>query len=67
MDRINKFLKYLSDINLLSADALEEINNLCSIVPIKKNKNLQTIGQTCKTIYFVLKGTTRIYNYKESC
>ena len=39
--------------------------NLCSTVDIKKNKNLQTIGQTCRTIYFVQEGTARINYYKE--
>ena len=65
MEQVDKFLNYLSGITPISPKAGEEIKNLCSIVSIKKNKNLQTIGQTCRTIYFVLEGTVRIHYFKE--
>ncbi len=32
---------------------------------IKKNQDLQTIGHTCRTIYFIKKGVARIYYYKD--
>ncbi len=32
---------------------------------IKKLGNLQSIGHTCKTIYFINKGVARIYYYKD--
>lgn len=31
-----------------------------------KGKNIQEIGHTCKTIYFVKKGVVRIYYFKEA-
>jgi len=37
------------------------IAEISSIVSIKKNKDLQPIGHTCKTIYFIKKGVARIY------
>jgi CRP-like cAMP-binding protein len=60
-----QFIHYLTRINLLSREAREAVLNLCSTVSIQKNKDLQSIGQTCKTIYFVQEGTARIYYYKE--
>lgn len=64
MEQITKLIEYLSKITPLSTKAKEELRNLCSIVRIKKNRNLQNVGQTCKTIFFVQKGTARIYYYK---
>ncbi|MFZ1515060.1 MAG: Crp/Fnr family transcriptional regulator, partial [Saprospiraceae bacterium] len=37
----------------------------CGIVHLTKNKELQSIGHTCKTIYFIHKGMARIYYYKD--
>ncbi len=37
------------------------IAEISSVVTIKKNKDLQPIGHTCKTIYFIKKGVARIY------
>jgi CRP-like cAMP-binding protein len=65
MEQINKFIQYLSDIYPISEAAKMEIRELSSIVHIKKNKDLQTIGQTCRTLYFVQEGTARIYYFKE--
>jgi len=59
------FITHLDQISTLSVEAKEAIENLCSIVDIKKNKNLQSIGQTCKTIYFVQEGAARIFYYKD--
>lgn len=62
---VQKLLEYLTKIQTLSHQAIEAIDQLCTTVPIKKNKDLQTIGQTCRTIYFVKEGSARIYYYKE--
>ncbi|ELR71684.1 cAMP-binding protein [Fulvivirga imtechensis AK7] len=59
------FIEYLSQISQISPESKEAIFNLCSFVSINKNKNLQSIGQTCKTIYFVQDGAARIYYYKD--
>ncbi|MCE7058088.1 Crp/Fnr family transcriptional regulator [Algoriphagus sp. AGSA1] len=65
MEQLNKFLNYLSDISPISEEAKEGIKNMCSTVDIRKNDNLQSIGQTCRTIYFVVEGTARINYFKE--
>ena len=62
---IHRFIEYLNNIQNLTPVSKEAIENLCSIVQVKKNKNLQSIGQTCRTIYFVQDGTARIHYNKE--
>jgi len=57
--------QYFKEFNPLSKKAEEAINEITSIVTIKKNKDLQPIGHTCKTIYFIKKGVARIYYFKD--
>lgn len=57
--------QYFSKINPLSKDAENAIAEISSIIHIKKNKDLQPIGHTCKTIYFIKKGVARIYYFKD--
>jgi CRP-like cAMP-binding protein len=57
--------QYFKKFNQLSKEAEEAIVGLSNIISIKKNKDLQSIGHTCKTIYFVNKGVARIYYYKD--
>ena len=57
--------KYFNKINPLSGEAEKFIEDICSIVIVKKGNDLQPIGHTCKTIYFINKGIARIYYYKE--
>ncbi|MEQ8473907.1 MAG: Crp/Fnr family transcriptional regulator [Marinoscillum sp.] len=64
MMEVNNFLISLTKISPLSRDGHESIANLCAPIRIKKNHDLQAIGQTCKTIYFVQTGAARIYYYK---
>lgn len=49
----------------LSQASKEAISSICSISRVPKNKDLQSIGHTCRTIYFVKKGIARIYYYKD--
>jgi CRP-like cAMP-binding protein len=60
-DLLKYFEKYLS-LNEESKMALEQI---CSLVFLKKGENLQNFGQTCRTIYFIKKGVARIFYYKD--
>lgn len=55
----------VSGISNLSFEAKKALLVLSSQVLIKKNQDLQSIGQTCKTIYFVQEGMARIYYYKD--
>ena len=57
--------QYFSKFNPLSKEAEKAIAEISSIVTIKKNKDLQPIGHTCKTIYFIKKGVARIYYFKD--
>lgn len=55
------FKKYTA----LPQKAEKAIAAICSPITIKKNKDLQPIGHTCKTIYFINKGIARIYYFKD--
>ena len=57
--------QYFRKFNTLSKEAEKAIAEISSTVTIKKNKDLQPIGHTCKTIYFVNKGVARIYYFKD--
>lgn len=56
---------YFKKVNPLTKQAEKAIAEISSIVTIKKNKDLQPIGHTCKTIYFIKKGVARIYYFKD--
>ncbi|KPM46778.1 Crp/Fnr family transcriptional regulator [Jiulongibacter sediminis] len=64
-ESVYQFLEHLNGIQPLGLEAKNAIAGLCTTVRINKNKDLQSIGQTCKTIYFVKEGTARIYYYKD--
>ena len=57
--------QYFKKFSPLSKEAENAIANISHIVTIKKNKDLQPIGHTCKTIYFINKGVARIYYFKD--
>lgn len=57
--------QYFRKHNSLSKEAENAITGISSVITIKKSQDLQTIGHTCKTIYFINKGIARIYYYKE--
>jgi CRP-like cAMP-binding protein len=58
-------LDYLSRFHPLSKEAEEALLTICSAITIKKNQDLQSIGHTCRTIYFINKGIGRVYYYKD--
>ena len=60
-----QFNTHFKTVHPISNEALEAIAEISSLVKIKKGKDLQPIGHTCKTIYFVLDGAARIYYYKD--
>ncbi len=62
--KMETLMQYFNNYNSLSEKALNAISEICKPIMIKKNKDLQPIGHTCKTIYFIIKGATRIYFYK---
>ena len=67
MDRteLGQLFQLFKKYNVLPVKAEEAIAAISSIITIKKNKDLQPIGHTCKTIYFINKGIARIYYFKD--
>jgi len=59
-------LKYFQNLSPISKAAQAAISQISSVVTVKKNQNLQPIGHTCKTIYFLKKGLARIYYFKDA-
>ena len=57
--------QYFKKFNPLSKEAERAIAEISSSITIKKNQDLQPIGHTCKTIYFIKKGLARIYYYMD--
>lgn len=62
---MKKVLQYLKHFNPLSESAEQAIINISKEICISKNKDLQSIGHTCKTIYFLNSGMARIYYFKD--
>ena len=54
---------YLNEVETISARATQAIAEIATVLKIKRNQDLQSIGHTCKTIYFINKGIARIYYY----
>jgi CRP-like cAMP-binding protein len=57
--------RHIQKIHSISKEAQIALGQICKELTIKKNENIQSIGHTCKTIYFVNQGCLRIYYFKE--
>src|ERR1051326_8396270 len=62
---MNSLFAFCSKYNPLSKEAEKAIAGISKVIAIKKNADLQPIGHTCKTIYFINKGVARIYYFKD--
>lgn len=62
---MNELLAYFHQFQILAPASQNGMLAISSVVKIKKNEDLQPIGHTCRTIYFVKKGIARIYYYKD--
>jgi CRP-like cAMP-binding protein len=62
---MRQLFEYFNRFNPLSDEAKEAIEAITKVIQIKKNKDLQPIGHTCRTIYFINKGVARIYYFKD--
>lgn len=56
---------YCNTFYPISPAAQNAIAEISTHISLPKNKDLQSIGQTCKTIYFIKKGIARIYYYRD--
>lgn len=61
---MQELFTYFSQFVPLSIEAKNAITVISYPVSLPKNKNLQQIGQTCQTIYFLVHGLARIYYFK---
>lgn len=59
--QISDFFKLLDPTNTLNQAERDLIQDTVRQVTIKKNYLLQHIGQTCRTIYYIQKGSARVY------
>lgn len=62
---MTSLFQYFKQFQPISREAEEAIAAICTNVSLSKNEDLQPVGHTCKTIYFITKGLARIYYYKD--
>jgi CRP-like cAMP-binding protein len=62
---MNQLKKYFDDFYVIPKDSFEKIEKITMQINLKKKDELQAIGKTCKTIYFLTKGLARIYYLKD--
>lgn len=62
---MKQLFQFFQHFNTLSKEAEKAITDIITILTIDKKKELQSIGHTCKTIYFINKGCARIYYLKD--
>jgi CRP-like cAMP-binding protein len=62
---VEELIKYIESVAAISKEAQAALLEISSLRHYKKNSDVQPIGHTCKTIYFVKKGALRIYYFKD--
>jgi CRP-like cAMP-binding protein len=62
---MDKMMLYFDQFNPLSERAKLAIQAICLTQSLKKGQDLQSIGHTCRTIYYINKGMARIYYFKD--
>lgn len=61
----NLLLEHFKQISTLSASSEDALASLIQTHSIPKNQDLQQIGQTCQTLYFLKTGIARIYYFQD--
>src|SRR5687767_7042391 len=56
---------YFRNYQPLSEKEEKAVAAISRTIILKKNEELQPIGHTCKTLYFITKGIARILYYKD--
>jgi CRP-like cAMP-binding protein len=62
---MTQLFEYFKLFNPISGEAQKAIEAIGTVLHIQKHKDLQRIGQTCRTVYFINKGLARIYYFKD--
>jgi CRP-like cAMP-binding protein len=57
-------IRFFEQYHAVSGEALAAIADISEPFWVKKNTEIQPIGRTCKTIYFIIEGIARIHYYK---
>lgn len=65
LENMKQLLQYITSLVKLNSEELAIIESISSELSIRKNEELQPIGHTCKTIYFVKSGMLRICYLKD--
>jgi CRP-like cAMP-binding protein len=60
-----QLVKYLNLIHSISRESQQALDDISYSVSIEKNNDLQPVGHTCRTLYYVVKGALRVYYYKD--
>lgn len=60
-----EIFQYFDQFNTLSEKAKFALKAITKEISYKKNEVIQQAGNSCKTIYFVKEGITRIFYYKD--
>jgi CRP-like cAMP-binding protein len=58
-----ELVEHLSQISSLSTEAVSALSSIIHTQQVRKNQDIQQIGQTCKTLYFLKSGLARIYYF----
>lgn len=62
---MKELLTQIQSLYHISKESETALKKICSEKVFDKNSDIQTIGHTCKTIYFIKKGVVRIYYFKD--
>ncbi len=57
---------FFMGFNAISKEVFEHLIEISKVIEVSKNSDLQSVGQTCKTIYFINRGSARIYYHSSS-
>jgi CRP-like cAMP-binding protein len=60
---LQALITHFKQISILTASSEDALASLIQTHSIPKNQDIQQIGQTCKTLYFLKSGMARIYYF----
>ncbi len=62
---VKSLIEFANSVHPVSEKVLNALLDISTSLKFKKNADVQVIGHTCKTVYFIHKGALRIYYVKE--
>jgi CRP-like cAMP-binding protein len=57
--------EFFKNFYCLTKEAEMSVQEISKVISLKKNDELQPMGHTCKTVYFINKGIARIHYFKD--